>query len=157
MDNKQTIAIFADNLRILAFLSLESELKLDVVGYLHKEQKSSIVELIETLKTNPPAIRKENITEEGISVTSEFISAEDTQFLEAVAEELKSIGFIAKVVPKTIKSIIVYISVKLTPEERSKILGDLANLPYEIEENAIKELEATFIDLTRLRDKKLIL
>ena len=157
MDNKQTIAIFADDLRVLAFLSLEPELKLDVVGYLHKKQKSSIVELIETLKTNLPAIRKENITEEGISVTSEFISTEDTQFLEAVAEEVRAIGFIAKVVPETIKHILVYISVKLTSEERSKILGDLVNLSYEIEEDLVKELEAVFMNLTKIRDKKLIL
>jgi hypothetical protein len=143
--NKNIIAIFDNELRAVAFI--DDQLNTTIVGYLFKENEIKLVKLLQTLKTKNPKIRQEALNGHNINVSTKAVDRNDPLFLTAVTEELKVAGFIAKIIPEAIKSVLEYISFSFNRQQREKILPDLLNLPSDIEPEAMKELQNILLDV----------
>ena len=86
--------------------------------------------LVLTLNSSTPRIRSEIVNNGVVSINLEP-TKDKSKTMTAVLEEIKIAGFIAKIIPNFLKKTLIYISLKLTPEQRESILGDLVNPPFD--------------------------
>lgn len=143
--NSTIIAIFEDHLRIVAFVT--SQLAIEIVGYLPKEKEMLLAKVINDLKINKPRVRVEEMNGDTLSVGLNSVDNNSPQFLVAICEELKIAGFNAKVIPEAIKDLLIYMTIKLTVDQREKVLPELINLPFDVEPEAINELQGILFEV----------
>jgi hypothetical protein len=150
MQKNQIIAVFNGNLEATAFVGLKPEIYLEVLSTKDADEVNGLKSLVLSLNTRMPKIRKESFDEGIISVDLETVEPTSKHYINGIAEELMMAGFMVKIVPEVIKPIVVYISEKMTKEKREKILGEIVNLPSDIEKEAVAELQNVLEECNKL-------
>lgn len=141
MKTQKIIAVFNKEFQTIGFVSVGPEIVLEVTLNANLEQSTDLKKVVETLKTQSPRIRKEEFNKSGVMIDISEIKAENENYITAVAEELKLAGFSAKTIPEILKPILLQISTALSEEQRKSIIGEVINLPNDIEEEAIVEIQ----------------
>jgi uncharacterized small protein (DUF1192 family) len=154
MTSPLLIAIFDDDLKAAAFLSVlpGQEISLETIGNMNEKRITALNALIASFKNSPPRMKSEILNNSEITVGLQQINPGSSNYLPAIAEELNIAGFTAKILPAVLRPILIYYSLKLNRKQREAVLRYLANVSYDIEEQAVEQLKGLLLDMEELKE-----
>ncbi|MES3005097.1 MAG: hypothetical protein V4690_03235 [Patescibacteria group bacterium] len=139
-------------MKTIAFISLNPIISCELTSSVGLEESVLLRELVSNLSIGFPRIRHDALENDELFSNLDPVSTNSENYMLGVLEELKIVGFIAHIVPVVIKPILMQISLKLTEQQRNGIVGEVVNLPVDIEEETLVELQQIIEDLSKLRD-----
>lgn len=145
MKNKEIIAVLDSLNKFSAFI--DESLTVHYVENENYDLKSKLQSVLDIVKVSPK-IRSEIETDEAHGVGLKSIDKNDDMYFFAISEELNRAGFTTKVIPEIIKNSLIALN-SFPNDERLKLIGDLLNIPNDIEPEAMVELESILKDLNK--------